>query len=563
MVFSDIKTPFPVGFYPEYYLTEKLIKYLIASQSVLIDISQNLNLKKTRKAEGRVLPLSKPFILSMKFAFKPISQFLEDTIPLHRLVRLRERYVLTRNRRLRMRYVASGAAVCVLSAGLVFTTATSSFALKGPDGLKAENVAAIVPAGGDAAYDDSVKDVLQAHISDGIRKASMALKKPEQPKFKEIKIGAGQTIAGQLQEAGLSGSEAYKAVKALNKHFDVRKVKSGQTIGVHYEPDQDGLMKFAKMEMSLGPVKEVTVMREGAEDFKAELLEKELIKRTYGGKAQIQTSVFGSAARANIPPAVIADVIRIYSWDVDFQRDIRQGDKIEVMYETYETEDGQFGRYGNVLFASLTLSGIEIPIYRFEMSDGRTDYFQPNGRSIKKTLMKTPIDGARMSSGFGMRHHPVLGYNKMHKGVDFAASTGTPIYAAGDGVLEVVGRKGGYGNYIRIRHNSKLKTAYAHMHKFAKGMSKGKRVKQGQVIGYVGTTGRSTGPHLHYEVLSNGKQVNPRSVNLPTGEELAGKEKQRFKSLIGEVKQQYVSLTQGIKFASHDDGDEGSERHIH
>ncbi len=531
---------------------------------MLIDTPQNINLKHERASVGCVLPFMKTFILSMKFAFRPLSQLISDNIALHRLVRLRERYVLTRHKKIRMRYVASAAVLCVLSAGFMVSSSSSSFALKMPGTGHDVNTADAAVIGGDTeiVYDDGVTEMLQSHISDGIRKASMALKKPEQPKFKEVKIDAGQTIAGQLQESGLSGAEAYKAVSAINEYFDVRKVKSGQKIGLHYEAGEDGLMQLAKMQMSIGPVKEVTVMRNGPEDFKAELIEKELIKRTYGGKAQIKTSVFGSAARANIPPAVIADVIRIYSWDVDFQRDIRQGDKIEVMYETYETEDGQFGRYGNVLFASLTLSGIEIPIYRFDMADGRTDYFQPNGRSIKKTLMKTPIDGARISSGFGMRHHPVLGYNKMHKGMDFAASTGTPIYAAGDGVIEMAGRNGGYGNYVRIRHNSSLKTAYAHMHKFNKGISTGKRVKQGDVIGYVGTTGRSTGPHLHYEVLANGKQVNPRSVNLPTGEELVGQDKQRFKSMIGEVKQQYVSLTQGINFASHDDGESDSETHI-
>ncbi len=483
---------------------------------------------------------------------------------MHNVLRMRDRYLFTRAKRLRVRYLASAAMMCVLSSVLILSNSSSSFALKSSLGaydssFSARDYSEAEPI--DAfGSDEHVTDLLQAHISDGIRKASLALKKPENPKFREVQIGAGETIAGQLQQVGLSGAEAYKAVKALGEYFDVRKVKSGQKIGVHYQPNDDGEMVFAKMDMNLSAVKEVSVLRSGPEEFKAELIEKELIKREYGGKARIKSSVFGSAARANIPPAIIADMIRIYSWDVDFQRDIREGDKIEVLYEAYETEDGQFGKYGNILYASLNLSGIEIPIYRFKMSDGRVDYFQPNGRSIKKTLMKTPIDGARISSGFGMRHHPVLGYNKMHKGMDFAASTGTPIYAAGDGVVEEAGRKGAYGNYIRIRHNSKLKTAYAHMHKFGKGMSAGKRVKQGDVIGYVGTTGRSTGPHLHYEVLVNGKQVNPASVDLPTGEELTGSDKKKFKTMIGGVKQQYVSLTDGVKFAAHEPENEEEKK---
>ena len=174
---------------------------------------------------------------------------------------------------------------------------------------------------------------------------------------------------------------------------------------------------------------------------------------------------------------MIADLIRIYSHNVDFQRDVRRGDVIEVLYKVYETEDGDYTKYDNVLFASLTIDDKENPVYRYKMSNGDVEYFQENGQSVRNTLMKTPIDGARISSGFGMRRHPVLGYNKMHKGMDFAASTGTPIYAAGSGTVSYAGRKGGYGNYIKLRHNSELSTAYAHMSKFAKGMTGGKRVK--------------------------------------------------------------------------------------
>jgi len=213
------------------------------------------------------------------------------------------------------------------------------------------------------------------------------------------------------------------------------------------------------------------------------------------------------------------------------------------------------------LFANIKTNGREKPIYRFEMDNGRVDYFGPDGTSIRKTLMKTPIDGARISSGFGYRRHPVLGYNKLHKGMDFAASTGTPIYAAGDGTVTYAARKGSYGNYISIRHNSKLGTAYAHLNKFKKGIRKGSVVKQGDVIGYVGTTGRSTGPHLHYEVLVNGVQVNPRSVKLPTGETLSGSELARFKSMVRSVDQEYASLTKGLKYAVRNDGLSNSNIH--
>lgn len=477
----------------------------------------------------------------------------KQNFALHRLIRLRQRYIMTRSNRVRLRYMVGSLS---MFAGLAVVLLSLSFpSMSSGDGAeRALQVSSVEPAAGEEmVVAEAAIPGLQAHISDGIRRAADVLKKPEQPKFREVEVGRGETVAGLLQSEGLSGSEAYYAVKALSKHFDVRKVKSGQKIGLHFKPGEDGLMHFAKMEMKLNPVKQVSITRNGPESFKSELLEKELVSRTYGRKAQIQTSVYGSAARANIPAQVVAELIRIYSWNVDFQRDIRQGDKIEVLYETFETEDGEFARYGDILYANLGVRGKDIPIYRYEMKDGRVDYFQPDGMSIRKTLMRTPVDGARISSGFGMRRHPVLGYNKMHKGMDFAAPTGTPIYAAGDGIVEEAGRKGSYGKYVRIRHNSKLKTAYAHMHKIK--VRVGTRVEQGQVIGTVGSTGRSTGPHLHYEVLKNGKQVNPRSVDLPTGEQLNGQEKKRFESLIGAIYQQYVSLTDGMKFAAKEEED--------
>lgn len=244
-------------------------------------------------------------------------------------------------------------------------------------------------------------------------------------------------------------------------------------------------------------------------------------------------------------------MIRIYSYQVDFQRDIKEGDKFEILYETYKTEDGDFARYGDILYANLAIDGKKIPVYRYENKDGQVDYYGEDGMTFKKTLMRTPVDGARMSSGFGMRRHPISGYTKMHKGIDFAVAMGTPIYAAGDGTVEISGRKGAYGNYVRIRHNNEMKTAYAHMQKIAKGITPGQKVKQGQIIGYVGTTGRSTGPHLHYEVLLKNKPVNPNSVKLPTDRSWQN-EMKRFKAHVSSVKQQYASLTEGLKYAQYE-----------
>lgn len=489
-------------------------------------------------------------------------------LAMHRLVRLRHRYVWTRSNRLRLRYVSAVAVAFVTSISFGLNSLavpfnhsletpfiSASVQNEEPVNNESQDVAVLspdegmdVPLGSDS---EAGEDVVKAHLSDGIRLASQFIQKPVKPKYKELEIGSGQTVAGLLQDAGLSGSEAYYAVKALGKYVDPRKVRSGQRIGIHYAPDDGGDLVFSKMDMKLNPVKLVSVTRNGPQDFYSSVEEKELVTRQYARHAEIKTSLYGSAALANIPPQVIAELIRIYSWDIDFQRDIRRGDNLELLYETFETEDGEFAKYGDILYANLSVGGKNVPIYRFEMNNGQVDYFQPDGMSIRKTLMKTPVDGARISSGFGMRKHPVLGYSRMHKGMDFAAPTGTPIYAAGDGVVEHAGRLGSFGNYIRIRHNSKLKTAYAHLHKIKSTVRKGSRVEQGQIIGYVGTTGRSTGPHLHYEVHVNGKQVNPRSVDLPTGEQLIGKDKQRFDSLKGLIYQQYVELQgDGVKVAN-------------
>ncbi len=499
----------------------------------------------------------------MEYFMAHTGALLKDKYALHRFIKLRQRDILTKENRLRFRYVAGSSVVYLALIAASIGSLSGTLSMDGAVGSArhASQVMQIVSGFSQTADQDQAQqrelaaNTLQSHVSDSIRKASTAIQKPPKPLHREVKIGRGDTVAGVLQEAGLGGTEAYYAVKALSKHYDPRKIKPGQKLQVHFKPGgpDDGLI-FNKMTMKLDPVKTVVVIRDNEDNFASVLDEKELKPHSNARFAEIETSLYGSAARAGIPPQVIAEVIRIYSWDIDFQRDIRRGDKIEVLYETQETDDGDFARYGDVLYANLSVGGKDIPIYRYEMKDGRVDYFEPDGFSIRKTLMKTPVDGARISSSFGMRKHPVLGYNKMHKGMDFSAPTGTPIYAAGDGVIDFIGRKGAYGNYVRVRHNSKLKTAYAHMHKFGRGMTKGKRVEQGQVIGYVGTTGRSTGPHLHYEVHMDGKQVNPKSVDLPTGEQLDGDELKRFKGLMGAVYQQYVALSDGLKFAQKNSG---------
>ncbi len=263
----------------------------------------------------------------------------------------------------------------------------------------------------------------------------------------------------------------------------------------------------------------------------------------------IESSLYVAGRKAGIPNRVLAELIRAYSWDVDFQRDIRSGDGFEVMYERVFDATGKQVFSGPIAFAALTLSGKRHAIYLHTTADGTRDYFDAKGRSARKALMRTPIDGARLSSGFGRRKHPVLGYNKLHRGVDFAAPKGTPIYAAGNGIIVQAGRNGAYGKYVRIRHTARSATAYEHLSGFARGLAKGKRVTQGQIIGYVGTTGRSTGPHLHYEILAGGVRTNPMKVRMPSGKKLKGAELARFQATRAGIERTYGALQPNRKVA--------------
>ena len=240
-------------------------------------------------------------------------------------------------------------------------------------------------------------------------------------------------------------------------------------------------------------------------------------------------SLYRSAVNKKIPANIIIEFARIYGFQVDFQRDIRKKDRFQIMYEIFIDEKGRAIESGNILFANLKLSGEDNSLYFFD-KEGSKGHYDKNGKSVKKALMKTPINGARLSSPFGMRKHPIDGFNKMHKGTDFAAPMGTPIMASGDGIIKKAGWCGGGGNCIVIKHNSTYQTIYAHMSKFAKGIRSGVRVKQGRTIGYVGSTGKSTGPHLHYEVVVNGKKVNSQTLKLPSGKILKGEERKIFET---------------------------------
>jgi len=375
---------------------------------------------------------------------------------------------------------------------------------------------------------------------------------PAGPKEETIEIGKGDTLAGVLNEAGLSAEDSHRAVESLRGHYDPRRLRPGQKLHIRYDPldDQGSNYQFVAMQFDKDPLELVTLTRGTGDNFETSVEKRDVEERVHGKKARIQTSLYGSALKAGIPASVIAEAIRAYSWDVDFQRDIKQGDSLEVMYSQNETSEGVKVGGGNILYANLVVGGNRIPVYRYKNEFGDDEFYKEDGSSVRKALLKTPIDGARLSSGFGYRRHPVLGYNKLHKGTDFAAPRGTPIFAAGSGVVEMAGPFSSYGNYVRIRHNGEYKTAYAHMQRFAPGIKSGQRVKQGQVIGYVGTTGRSTGPHLHFEVLKNNTQINPQGVKMQDSEKLKGPALVAFKARIGDLKQQYSQLMGRVKYAS-------------
>jgi murein DD-endopeptidase MepM/ murein hydrolase activator NlpD len=241
----------------------------------------------------------------------------------------------------------------------------------------------------------------------------------------------------------------------------------------------------------------------------------------------IKNNLYSSAVDAGIEPNIIVEFANIFGFEVDFQRDIRSGDKFEVYYERYVDENNIVRNTGKIIYASMFVNNKELSLYNFKFNN-KEGYYDLDGKSVIKTLMKTPINGARLSSSFGLRKHPILGYNKLHQGTDFAAPRGTPIMASGSGVVLRVQKYKGYGNYVSIRHNSTYVTAYGHMSKFGRGIKSGVRVNQGQIIGYVGSTGMSTGPHLHYEVIKNGKRINSQRLKLPTGKTLNNEARNRF-----------------------------------
>ena len=367
-----------------------------------------------------------------------------------------------------------------------------------------------------------------------------ASRNPAAPFHYTLRAGAGDSMAGMLTEAGIPVDQAHAAIAALSKRFNPRRIRPGQEVTIHFEPAGGAAGHFTGLSLSPEFDRRIIVARSGGGGFEAAEEKVDLKRTLVRHEGEISRSLFLDGEKAGIPRPVLAGMIRAFSWDVDFQRDIRPGDAFQVMHERFFDISGEAIHDGKILFASLTLGSVRHAIYLHAPKGGGGDFFNEKGESAQKALMRTPIDGARLSSGFGKRRHPVLGYTKMHRGVDFAAPRGNPIYAAGSGRVETAGRNGAYGNYVRIRHNARYATAYAHMKRIA--TRRGRRVRQGQVIGYVGTTGRSTGPHLHYEILLGGRRTNPLTVKMPSGRKLKGAELARFQDIRADLDRTFATL---------------------
>ncbi len=369
---------------------------------------------------------------------------------------------------------------------------------------------------------------------------------------KTISVSFGDTLIELLTGQGLDSEKAHMAINALKNIFDPRQLQQGQEITVAFETSENSDPLFHSLSIRLDAIREVQVTRSSENDFVSKEIIYELEAKPALANAKINSSLYNAAIDAGMPLDILIRMIRAYSYDVDFQRDIQPGDTFEALYEKMLDEDGNFIQGGSILYASLNTNDRSLLIYRYQTADGEVDLYNEKGQSVRKTLMITPIDGARLSSKYGMRRHPILGYSRMHKGLDFAAPYGTPIMASGDGVVEYAGRNGGYGKYIRIRHANEYKTAFGHMSSFAQGIKNGVRVKQGEIIGYVGSTGISTGPHLHYEVLYREKSINPSSIKTPPGRILKGEELERFLHTKRDLETRYSSLEKGEKPAQLD-----------
>ena len=348
------------------------------------------------------------------------------------------------------------------------------------------------------------------------------------PRYKSIehKISSGETFDKILNNYSISNEEILEIKKNLNSDYNLNNLKTN--LDIKFTIDQSNNKKITSFLFTVSRTEKIQLTK----NLETNIFEKKIIitnlnKKILFKEGKITESLYKTAVDLSVQPNIIIEFARIYGFQVDFQRYIRKNDNFQIMYEVFQDDNGKAFETGNIIFADLKLSGTNNSLYYFDKK-GSEGHYDQNGKSVQKALMKTPINGARLSSAFGIRKHPIDGYNKMHRGTDFAAPMGTPIMASGSGVITRARWCGGGGNCVKIKHNSTYETIYAHMKNFERGIKEGSRVKQGQIIGYVGSTGNSTGPHLHYEVVVNGKKINSQKLKLPSGKTLKGKEREVF-----------------------------------
>ncbi len=367
---------------------------------------------------------------------------------------------------------------------------------------------------------------------------------PAFPRTLALKVSSGDTLLQMLMDQNVPSDEAHNVVNLLRKEFNPRGLRVGQQISLTLDRHErlGDMAAVKELAIRLPSLTTVELARLHDGSFSMAAQHAELKNQPYRAVGKVRSSLYQAAYDAGIPSNAMGEIVRAFSYDVDFQREIHPGDKIEVLMDRKVADTGEVGGHSNIRYASLTLRGKKHEIFHFADANGQTGWFDAKGNSVRKSLLKTPVHAARISSGFGMRRHPVLGFSKMHRGVDFAAGTGTPILAAGDGIVTYRGWKGGYGNYLQIKHNGTYSTAYGHISRFNPAVKNGGRVKQGQVVAYVGSTGMSTGPHLHFEVLQAGRQVNPTSQKFNTSQALAGASLNKYKARQSAIRAELANL---------------------
>ena len=343
----------------------------------------------------------------------------------------------------------------------------------------------------------------------------------------EHKARNGDSIQRILYEQKISSNEVNNAMNALRREYNAGALRNDQKIYLVIKKDKNG-NSLSRLTVNIDNITSIHVFLNKDNVYETKRITKILTKKNHFVETTIDRGIYSTAKQSGIENSIVAQFARLYGFEIDFQRDLRNNDKIKVLYERFLDDDGVAQRTGNIIYSEIKNSDKDIVLYRYEYPNGTVGYFTPEGKSIERTLMRTPINGAKLSSRYGFRIHPIMGYNLMHQGTDFAAAVGTPVMASGAGTIEYAGWKGGYGKFITVRHSSTYQTNYAHLSDYAKGIRRGAKVQQGQVIGYLGSTGSSTGPHLHYEVVVGGKKQNSQTLKLPSAAPLEGNNKNFF-----------------------------------